>query len=292
MLRFWIITVLLLPKGMLAFNKTQVNIFLTIGTHVNRLGLRINNFQQAKTSAVNTSIAVFYNANSYGGYKQKFGGDANLFTYITSSKSTNNYQAKLANQLYNSKSQSIGYGLKLYVYPKHSTQITGCLALQNNYWQLLVENDALAFNGKDRFRTGALQLNYTKDSSILAIGTNLFSGETKGAPIINGSRGAFKNLSNTKLGTFSNGIVKISFSQKARWMQYGVALGVDAEQIRNTLQNNLIHHSKIMHKINPHVKHYAIAMLQKTGKPCVQLNEQPRPPKLFLLGLINEEGIW
>ncbi|MDR1673306.1 MAG: hypothetical protein LBS09_07610 [Bacteroidales bacterium] len=136
---------------------------------------------------------------------------------------------------------SIAYACNIYRDGMQMNQKTGTVALQIRRLSIIAENDLLG-DGKDRFRTGALAVQYRRFNNILGISIITWTGE-KGKRVTESgypSRRGYRET--TRFGNCSHGIIALQVQHHAGYGQnIHAAAGVDAEQIRHLFQNRLTH---------------------------------------------------
>lgn len=106
-------------------------------------------------------------------------------------------------------------------------------------FRLLLENDALALQGLDQYRTGAAEISlhfgHSPHTWGIGLGVILWTGTTKG--LANLDFGQTYNMSGQHGATSSHGVVFLSLYY--RFLK--LSLGWDAEAIRDTVQYQWIH---------------------------------------------------
>lgn len=261
-------------------------IHLNLGTHFNRIGFQVNLYYYNTFVQANTGFygsfnlepkpprGLFWEGKWYVGANFYFGNDS--IDRFTINETGLNSQA----------SWGIGYYYAKYWDSRGTGQNSGGFNFYLHRFNLCTENDLFAGEGRDRFRTGALQLGYWYDDFYFSYITQMWTGETRGAPRIDTSQtsypgaGGYKDLSESFLGTTSKGISAIRVNYKLPYGQHVRAgLGVDAEQIRHFFQNRMIHDPAT--KLNRPNPHYP--MLKKDGAPYLYEGEKKeiRNPYLY-----------
>jgi hypothetical protein len=136
---------------------------------------------------------------------------------------------------------SIACAYNIYRDGMQMSQKTGSIAIQIRRVSVIAENDLLG-DGKDRFRTGGLAIQYRHFNTILGMSITTWTGE-KGKRITESdypSRRGYRET--TRFGNYSHGIAAL---QVQHHLGYGqnvrVEAGVDAEQVRHLFQNRIIH---------------------------------------------------
>jgi hypothetical protein len=124
-----------------------------------------------------------------------------------------------------------------------TSQVTGIVAFQFDKFSIITENDLLAKHILDRFRTGAILLQYQDKYIQYAINCTMWTGKMGIAVkddvmfpsgYVTSKGGIYSDLSHGLL----SGQVKIA-NEYGQYFQLN--MGIDAEQVRNAVQNKLIH---------------------------------------------------
>jgi hypothetical protein len=276
-------------------HQSQLYLSAQIGTHICRLGLGLLLQNQIGNIHLNANNVLFYNYKYYGNAHHKISNTTDVAVLWSNAQTLKdasfNYYTKNSLQTLLPFQSSIGYQMRWYMMPKHSSQRTATVFLQYKHVYIKSENDAFALSSLDRFRTGNIVFGYVKDSLEMTIATQLFTGATKNATtkIIEGK--CYKDLSKTTLGKYSNGVINLQIGTIAFGQQWCTAVGWDSEFIRHYLQNNLVHNN-LLKKLNPYITHCAIPMLQQNGSPCLHALDQPKKSKLYLQLSANDNNVY
>ena len=247
----------------------SAGICFDFGTKVNRIGISINGFYGYRFVQSNASFKVYYNFQSLGLKKKtpeiQLGGGLNFgygakdsiavrFTGLTENNTGFRYAA--------------GYTYIRYWDKNQTSQSTGLFNFQIQNFRLITENDLFA-GGKgwrDRFRTGALKVDYTYGEYRFGISTVMWTGDFIGCEVVKDSlypsRFGYRKKDKSTYGDFSLGL----FSLQADYIIPGIPLnqvarmniGIDSEKVRHGLQNKLIHDqiyfpAKWVKTENPHI---------------------------------------
>lgn len=292
---FILLTVLLLTTGVKSqlfehkgFGGTA-GIHLNLGTHFNRIGFQVNLYYYHTLAQAN--------AGFYGSFNRPFKDPKEKFLegqfylgaqFYWGNDSIDRY---LINEttLNSNAPWGVGYYYTWYLDNRKTSQNSGGFSLQLHRFNIATENDLFAGEGRDRFRTGALQIGYWYEGFFFSYITQMWTGETRGVPRISGSEtdypanGGYKNLSESVFGKNSHGIAALRVNYRLPFAQNVRAdIGVDAEQIRHFFQNKLIHDLASTEKnANPHYP-----MLQKNGTPYLFNKEETirKPYFYFQIG--------
>ena len=201
--------------------------------------------------------------------------------------SPNPFVHELSNQT--GRAYSIGYSWNFYLDNAQTSQITATFGFGIWDFRMAIENDFLAFRNQDKYRTGVMSLFYRINNTQFGLQHAAWTGD----PYAEGtsrkyddtypSKYGYRDMTNAPYGNFSAGIVSAVVEQSIGYGQYlGASIGIDADQIRNFMQNELIHENIILK--NPH-----IPMVDTEGKQYLHNddNQKIRPPLFFLQFLLN-----
>lgn len=219
----------------------------SIGTHNTGVGLKLNTWYQDHfyqfTMSHSTRLFAFNlgDRRNYVDHKMSvgllvLGGKKELqpdyFSDALSNKSIFN--------------NSFGYAYMYYFDNRGTTQGSGAFMFGSKGFDFYIENDIFAGTGRDRFRTGSFAINYRYKNLKFTVGTRIWTGETRGAKWqeLKGPDHpyGFKIIEDLPYGKTSNGIAYCGISYYINHGQWAsLELGVDSENIRNFIQNRLIH---------------------------------------------------
>ncbi len=270
----------------------KVGLVANFGSHINQIGLRLNgygNLAFAQLNIENTSTFSFQNlAERNKMWENRFalggvilGGTRNRnLDFVWGGL---NHQTAYKN--------AIGYNFLWYRDNRKSSQNSGGWTIQSNKFQLFFENDIFAGTGKDKFRTGHLQIRYQEEYYNINIGIALWTGETKGShwekiPMAECPNG-FRILENLPFGMTSHGIL---YTGVDYLLQYGnimrAQLGFDSEQVRHVFQNRISHDMILFPKqLERKTPHYP--RLDSNGCPVFTKEDMRKTRFYGQLGLNN-----
>jgi hypothetical protein len=229
-------------------------------------------------------------------YRLKDLGQRNRFleskSYIGASMVTGKYTSVRDIELgalnnYFSRESSFGYAYIVYLDRAGTSQFSGAFRAEIKRHSLMFENDFFAGQGKDRFRTATLLYRYRELLSSGHLGVRLWTGEASGLQVkemeIQGQRQRYKDLSSNPFGKTSHGIFYGGVRYGLLSQSLGLDLGVDSEQIRHALQNEIAHAS-VWHK--RHVsKAVSYPMLDTLGNPTFDKTQVRSPRAYFQLSI-------
>jgi len=208
----------LILQGYYVYDFVQLNAEARIYHSMKNLGPKLE-YNEAVTSA---------------GIVLAYGGKQNYF---------NPFLSSISNQT--KHHYSIAYSYNAYFNKIKTKQQTGTIALQFGDISLIGENDIFARPVLDRFRTGAFLIQYQyRNMFQAALNCTMWTGKM-GNSVRDNKEFPYVGYMDTVSGVYtkySHGLLSAQF----KWnMGYGqnaqLNLGVDAEQVRNTVQNRLIH---------------------------------------------------
>lgn len=265
-----------------------------IGTHIQRLGLNIGFFIYQGQIQSNTEVKVYWNLKNLGPslpHKELVLSQGLVFSYGIKNKAESPFFGIVSNQTgYN---YSLAYAYNAYFNSIRSGQQTGILALQFEDLFLITENDLLAKASLDRFRTGAFLCMYQYQNSYqFALNCSMWSGQMGPGQIRNRDGFPARCYMDSSGGVYTNyshGLLSVQFKAALPYrQQVQVNAGVDAEKVRNFVQNKIMHDmiflpEKWRPKNNCH-----IPMICNDGSPYLyEKNQQLRDPQLYLNLFVN-----
>jgi len=219
------------------------------GTHFQRIGINFNFFYVNDFVQANSEVRTYFNLKNLGPkkiYREIVLSQGIVFGY--------GYRQNVFNPFINSISNQTGYPYSFayayngYFNPRRkikTTQQTGIIGFQFNSVSVIIENDILARPMLDRFRTGAFLIQYQyKDIFQAAVNCTMWTG-AMGRSIRTDTCFPSVGYMDTTNGTHSNyshGLLSAQFKYHMGLSQTAQTnIGVDAEQVRNFVQNKCIH---------------------------------------------------
>ncbi|MFI5149258.1 MAG: polymorphic toxin type 23 domain-containing protein [Bacteroidia bacterium] len=141
---------------------------------------------------------------------------------------------------------SIGYGHTFYLNRIGTTQQTGTFSLEFNRFHFISENDILGHSYYDRFRTGAMLLQYMLNTNLeLGLNFAMWTGqmEHRVRPVDYPYTNGYMDTTDSKFAKCSAGLLSLQVNTVLPVYDHQVQAnaGIDAEQIRNVMQNRIIH---------------------------------------------------
>ena len=265
--------------------KVHLQVIVNLGSPVNNLGCRLVATYQVDPSAeLALGYSITYNLRNYGPKKRHLEhsilGSAHYlwadqsdpiddFTYIKyiDSRSTLN---------------SLGYTWERYFNKIGTTQNVGTIHFRLDKTILQFSNDAFAnTDGKDRFRTGAFNIGWLENDTyyysklLIWVGDFHCKAAKKYKDTDYPARWGYKDISECNYGNLSHGILSFGAMHDVGGGQMaGIDFGIDAEQIRNTVQNKVIHDMYFIPNFMNKTKNLHIPMKTKNGENYMFLEDQ------------------
>ena len=258
----------------------NVGIIGAFGTHFQRIGIVVQGYYVNQFAQVNAGIRIYDNFRCLGSKEEhlEINGAVGLcLGFGKRNMETNQFVTSISNQTgYNN---SIAYSYNVWINKIKTSQVTGIIAFQFNHFSIISENDLLAKRRLDRFKTGAILLQYQNKQIQYAVNVTMWTGQL-GKPITNDTLFPYRGYINTDGGIYGNKSHGLLSAQVKFANDYGqylqVNAGIDAEQVRNVVQNKAIHTMFPKNNHMPMIDSLGNQYLYKKGqvikKPHVYLN--------------------
>jgi hypothetical protein len=217
-----------------------------LGNRFQRIGYSLQGYFLYNFLQVNAEVRLYHNLKNLGPPTQYSELVASLGTTIGygSKRSFDNpFLTIVSNQT--KHSNSISYAYNAYFNKIKTRQQTGTISFQFGDISLISENDIYARGFLDRFRTGAFLVQYQhKDQFQFGINCTMWTGKM-GQECRNNKNFPYVGYIDTTGGIYTNyshGLLSAQFKMNiGAGQNFQANLGVDAEQVRNAVQNRLIH---------------------------------------------------
>ncbi len=263
------------------FNVGFVSAF---GTHFQKFGVVVQGYYVYHFAQVNASVRLydnFKNLGPKGEYAEINAALGVCIGYGKKNRETNQFVSSIGNQT--GYTNSIAYSYNVWYNKVKTSQVTGIIALQFHHFSVISENDLLAKRILDRFRTGAILLQYQDKHIQYAVNATLWTGQL-GRAVTNDNLFPYKGYINTEGGVYANyshGLLSAQIKLSNEYGQYLQAnAGIDSEQLRNVFQNKVAH---TLFKNN-----YHIPMIDTTGHQYLYKKGQViKKPTLYLNAFTN-----
>lgn len=273
----------------------QIGFSFNLGSHFNRVGLIAKFYYHYEYVQANVQVAGYYNPRSFATGIPSWEGQLRVGVVAAFGAKDSIHYSPFINEISNQTSRpySIGYSYNFYLDNIKTSQLSGTFGFGIHGFNLLMENDFLAFLQQDKHRTGAIGLYYRIKNTQISItniawtadpyGPNSITMESKQYP----AKYGYRKMKNVLYEGNSAGVLAIGVEQYLGFGQYlGAAVGVDADQIRNAFQNLLIHDSFLL--TDPH-----IPMVDTKGKQYLyEEGQEIRPAKFFFQILGNNTALY
>jgi Bacterial toxin 23 len=218
------------------------------GTHLNRIGLNVNTQLRLDcvpceasgwTLALRPDVGLSFNATYWGIPVSSLSGEGQLrFVAAFGRENYGRTRPDLAPPL---RTHTLSYYLSWYATTDRTNQFSGGVsytaAWGANAIDVILENDVLAWQRRDEYRTGAVALRYRVNSSGRSLGVGstllLWTGTTAGLGFL--KRGEVYDLSGQRGGAYSHGLISLDFLYDA----WRVSVGYDSDRIRSAVQDKL-----------------------------------------------------
>ncbi|MEO1450172.1 MAG: polymorphic toxin type 23 domain-containing protein [Bacteroidota bacterium] len=275
---------------------------ISLGTQEKRAGLSLETYYVQDFVQVNLTLRGLYTWSDWGlknnakgwqwhsglGVLAAFGPpqqDRHPFLGLTSNQTGRQY--------------AFGYGFHRYQDQWGTSQWTATLAIHLGRWMIHSENDAFTGRLDDKFRTGTFLVSYRDSTRTYGIHTLLWTGDprSRGTRRVHSSetdypsRNGYKDLRDAQFGRLSHGVMALEVQQVLPFGQIARGrLGVDAEQVRHFVQNQLIHDFPILPASWIKAKNPHYPMLTPEGLPYLYQEEQRIRRARFYLELSLNGG--
>ena len=267
----------------------NVGLVSALGTHTQRFGLVIQGYYVYNFAQVNASFRLYDNFKDLG----PKGEHAEMTTalglclgYGKKNTELNPFVSSISNQT--SYQNSVAYSYNVWLNTIKTSQVTGIFALQFNHFSVIAENDILAKPMLDRFRTGAFLLQYQNKNFQYAINCTMWTGQM-GESVRNDSLFPYTGYMCSKGGQYCNlshGLLSGQIKYANEYGQYLQGnIGVDAEQVRNVMQNRFIHDMPFVPKKWNKAQNLHIPMIDSEGNQYLhRKNQKIRKPQWYING--------
>ena len=267
----------------------HVGLVSAIGTHVQRFGFVFQGYYVSGFAQVNAAMRVYTNFRNLGpgGKHTEFNGALGLcFGYGKTTTAVNRFVSSIGNQT--GYKNSVAYSYNVWYNRIHTSQVTGIAAFQFDRISVILENDLLAKPMLDRFRTGAFLVQYQDNYVQYAVNCTLWTG-SMGQKMKSDSlfpHIGYLDTTGSIYGILSHGLLSAQVKFANDYGQYLQAnAGIDAEQVRNAVQNRFIHDMPFIPKKLNRSQNLHIPMIDTTGHQYLYHKDQKiRKAKLFLNG--------
>jgi hypothetical protein len=224
----------------------NIGLIAALGNHFQRLGITFQSYYYHDFAQINAEVRVYHNFKNLGPaghYNEVVTAAGLVLGYGAKQAEHNPFLSVVANQTH--YRNSVGYSYKVYLNKIKTSQQTGIFAFQFNDVSIICEDDIFARSTLDRFRTGGFLVQYQYNNRYqFAVNCNLWTGQM-GNKVTTDKSFPFIGYMDTTNGVYTNcshGLLSGQFKMALNGGQNLQAnLGIDAEQVRNFVQNRFFH---------------------------------------------------
>jgi len=253
---------------------------LAFGTHVQRLGMNAGFYFYYDWFQCNTEVRLYRNRKNLGPpmvHNELVLSQGLVYAYGKRTKGETVFMSSVSNQT--GYDHSFAYTYNAYFNKLRTTQQTGVLALQFVDVFFVAENDLLARPSLDRFRTGAFLLMYQYQNLYqFAMNCTMWTGQMGNRHDLEGTSSfshCYMDTTGGKHTRYSHGIFALQMKAALPFYQnVQMSAGVDAEQIRNAVQNKVFHDMVMLPKKWRPKTNCHIPMIDKMGNPYLYREDQ------------------
>jgi len=226
----------------------DIDLSASAGTHVNRIGLNLNTLLRLDcapceaagvTLALRPDAGLALNATYWGIPVSTVSGEGQIRFVLAFGRKT--YRRTRPDLLPSLRAHTLSYYSSWYLTTDGTSQLSGGvsynLAWAANVFDVIIENDFLAWRRRDEYRTGALSLRYRVVAGGRALGVGctllLWTGTTTGLGRLD--RNEVYDLSAQRGGKYSHGVLSLDLLYDA----WRLSLGYDSDRIRSAVQDRL-----------------------------------------------------
>lgn len=266
----------------------NVGIHLSFGTHIQRAGVNLNFFYVNDHFQANSEVRAYFSFRNLGPrfiYPELVLSPGVVFAYGARRDYYNPFLSSVSNQT--RYTSAVAYSYNAYFNKRKTTQQTGIIALAFGDFALLTENDILGHNYYDRFRTGAFLFRYQyRDQFQAGVNCTLWTGKM-GRTVSDTASTRWHCYMDTVRGLYtkySHGLLSAQVKYNVGYSQnVQLNAGVDAEQVRNFVQNKMIHDLAFLPRKWVKTNNCHMPMLNDEGGQYLdQPGQRIKPPRLYL----------
>jgi len=244
---------------------------VALGTHFQRIGVNAGFYFTSGFLQLNTEARFYYSFRNLGPRLKSpelVLSQGIVFGCGVPRDSMNLFYSAISNQT--KLPYSFAYAYNAYFNRIKTSQRTGTIAFQFYDITFIADNDILAKPMLDRFRTGSFLLQYQYLNVFQAAANiSLWTGQLGNkCGIINPHfyYQCYMDTTNGKYTNTSHGLLSGQFKYRVIQAQYAqINAGIDAEQVRNAIQNHLIHDMRFIPKKYNKARNCHLPMLDQGG---------------------------
>lgn len=260
-----------------------IGLSIGVGSHVNSFGVTINGYYTDHFYQFNLGTRFWFFERNLGNRKNSWENRSTIGLVLLAGEEERiiDFEVDGLNHQTN-KNLGVGYNFVIYSDGTNSSHRAGGFGIHIHEFALYHENDIFGFEGRDRYRTGQFHFSYQHDRFKFTTGVQLWTGETRQAPLIENScedcNSGYRDLRDTPYGRTSHGILYAGLRMDHAFGQNSAfRIGWDGERVRHIFQNKLIHDiGKFIRRPTPHYP-----MLDANGLPTFD-KTKARPTRPYL----------
>lgn len=250
----------------------KLGVIVNFGTHINQVGLRLNVYGTCGFGQINAQNSTTFSLSHLANRKTMWENRFALGGLLLGGKKNSTPDFIWGALHHQTEYQNaIGYNYQWYKDNRNTSQKSGGWTVQFSDFQIYFENDIFGGFGRDKFRTGHLQLAYRFEDLVINTGVQLWTGETRGSrwekTNIDKCPSGFRILEDLPYGKTSHGIFYVGMNHNLESGNFASArIGIDSEQVRHVFQNRISHDLIWLPKrVERHTPHYP--RLDENGCP-------------------------
>lgn len=257
----------------------NIAVISALGNRFQRLGIALQGYYCRDFAQVNAEVRAYRNFRNLGPsrrYNELVTSAGFVVGYGAKRSERNEFPGIASNQT--RYATSLGYAYNLYFNKIRTIQQTGTISFGFGDVTVIAENDIFARPTLDRFRTGAFLVQYQLNNQYqFAINCTMWTGQM-GNKVTADSSFPFIGYMDTAHGVYTNcshGLLSGQFKVALNSGQTVQAnAGIDAEQVRNFVQNRLIHDMVFIPRRWYKPKNCHIPMLDTNGNQYLYKPDQ------------------
>jgi hypothetical protein len=192
-------------------------------------------------------------------------------------------------------SNSVAYAFNVYLNKRKTHQVTGTIAFQFNAISFIAEDDLFAKPALDRFRTGAFLIYYQHEDILqAALNCSMWTGKMGRQTNIDNEHfyaGCYIDTIGAVYHNYSHGLLSAQIKYHFAYSQTAqLNVGIDAEQVRNAIQNHLFHDMRFIPKKINKTKNCHIPMLDQNGEQYLYHEDQEIRKARFYMNAFTNAG--
>ena len=289
--------------GKPAFMQTQftfpfggsIGLVAAIGTKIDRMGICLKGYYTSGALQVNADLRFYGNIKNLGPagfYPEGFASLGVVYGYgKRDSLNKTHFLTSVSNQT--GYLNSVGYSYNAYFNQVGTTQQTGTISLQFGKINIISENDIFGHTFFDRFRTGGMLIQYTYNRQYqFALNCTMWTGQLEHTIKTGDDHfpNGYMDTTRSSYAGLSHGLLSLQFSTILADFNQPAQLsaGIAAEQVRNAVQNHLIHDMLFLPKKWRSSRNVDMPMIDDQGEQFLyKPGQKLKKPELYINGYLN-----